>query len=111
MPPSSPQMSKLTFFQPNPGPDEPCPLCESPRPHSPRYPDNLCADCVGRAVDETGRPLTFINLTLTGGFGAAYADTGERRDSHVCFIDGVRCWADEAYFGGVVVRPRRGEAA
>ena len=104
-------MAKLTFFQPNPGADEPCPLCGSPRPHSLRYPDNVCADCVERAADETGRRLTFFNLGFSGGFGAAYADTAEPRDSHICFIDGVRCWADEAHFGGIVVRPQRGKAS
>ena len=105
-------MTGLTFFQPNPEPDTPCPICGVPRPHSPRYPDNVCADCVGRAVDETGRRLEFFNLTLTGGFGAAYADTGERldtpRDAQTCFIDGVRCRAREARFGGIVVQPDRG---
>ena len=108
-------MNKLSFFQPNPGPEAPCPICGAPRPHSPRYPDNVCADCVARAVDETGRPLTFFNTSLTGGFGAAYADTGERLDTPgeacLCFIDGVRCRAREAYFGGVVVQPERNPAA
>jgi hypothetical protein len=105
-------MSGLTFFQPNPGPDAPCPICGSPQPHSPRYPDCVCADCVGRAVDETGRRLEFFNLTLSGGFGVAYADTGERLDAPLagqpCFIDGVRCRAREARFGGIVVQPDRG---
>lgn len=102
-------MAQLTFFQPNPGPDAPCPVCGQPRPHSPRYPKNVCADCVERAVDESGRRLTFFNLTLTGGFGAANVDTGERLetplDQATCFIDGVRCLAREARFGGIVVQP------
>ena len=106
-------MSGTSFFQPNPGPDSPCPVCGTPRPHSPRYPDAVCADCVGRAVDDRGRPLVFSNLfpASTGGFQALYADTRERLDTPddecVCFIDGVRCVAREAYFGGVVVRPAR----
>lgn len=98
-------MSGLSFFQPNAGPDAPCPLCGSPRPHSERYPDHVCADCVERAVDETGRALTFFNLGFGGGFGARYRDTGEPRTSHACWIDGARCRADEARFGGIVVRP------
>jgi hypothetical protein len=104
-------MSGLTFFQPNPGPDAPCPICGAPRPHSPRYPDHVCATCVDRAVDDVGRRLSFFNLTLTGGFGAAFAETGERletpRDAQTCFIDGVRCVAREARFGGIVVQPDR----
>jgi len=66
---------------------------------------------VGKAVDESGRSLKFFNTTPTGGFGAAYTDTGEPRESHVCFINGVQCRADEAYFGGVVVRPAAAKGA
>ena len=104
-------MSGISFFQPGAGPSTPCPICGDPRPHSERYPDHLCADCVGRATDEVGRPLRFFNLSLSGGFGAQYADTGEFRDSHVCFVDGVRCQADEARFGGIVVQPWPDEPA
>lgn len=104
-------MSALSFFQPNPGPDEPCPICGAPRPHSPRYPRAVCTGCVARAVDGAGRPLTFSNLfpESLGGFQAVYADTRERLvtsgDSCVCFVGGLRCRAREAYFGGVVVEP------
>lgn len=103
-------MTGLSFFQPNPGPDAPCPLCGAPRPHSPRYPNCVCADCVERAVDESGRPLRF-NAAVGVGFAATYADTGEPRESHVCFINGVECQANEAYFGGVVVRPAAAKGA
>ena len=109
-------MSGLSFFQPNPGPDEPCPVCGAPRPHSPRYPRAVCAGCVARAVDEGGRPLSFANLfpESLGGFCAVYADTGARvdtpRDACLCFVGGVRCRAREAYFGGVVVEPHEASA-
>jgi hypothetical protein len=49
--------------------------------------------------------LVFSNETFSGGFIAQYADTGEARDSHVCFVDGVECWADEARFGGIIIQP------
>jgi ADP-ribosyl-[dinitrogen reductase] hydrolase len=99
----------MTFFQPNAGPDRPCPICGTPRPHSPRYPNHVCATCVERAVDGDGRPLEFFNPELLGGFAAAYRGTGERlstpRDEQECRIDGVRCLAREAHFGGIVVEP------
>jgi hypothetical protein len=98
-------MGALSFFQPSPGADEPCPICGHPRPRSDRYPDHVCADCVARAVDEDARPLRFFNTSMSGAFAASYVDTGEPRDSNLCFIDGVRCRADEARFGGIVVRP------
>ena len=57
-----------------------------------------------QASDESGRQLEFSNVSLSGGFQAAYADTRELRESHVCFIRGIRCWADEARFGGIVIQ-------
>jgi hypothetical protein len=74
-----------------------------------RYPRRVCASCVERACDEEGRRLRFSNTGLSGGFVARYADGGAERASHECFIDGVRCWADEAYFGGIVVEVAAGE--
>jgi hypothetical protein len=69
---------------------------------------------VERAVDDDGRSLEFFNPELLGGFAAAYRDTGERlstpRDEQECLIDGVRCLAREAHFGGIVVQPAVGQA-
>jgi hypothetical protein len=81
-----------------------CPICGERIKANPRYPRQVCRACAARACDEKGRPLCFSNTSLSGGFAACYADTGEARDSHVCFIDGVRCWADEARMGGIVVQ-------
>jgi len=83
----------------------PCPICGSPISTNPRYPTAVCPACVERAVDERGRPLRFYNRSLSGGFQAVYADTGEERAGHECWIDDVRCWAGEAHLGGIVVYP------
>ena len=56
------------------------------------------------AVDENGRKLGFGNESFSGGFVAWYTDTNQTRDSHICFIDGIECWADEALMGGIVIR-------
>ncbi|RLC61216.1 MAG: hypothetical protein DRI48_10995 [Chloroflexi bacterium] len=56
----------------------------------------------GRALQKT--LLRFYNVSLSGGFAARYADSGRERHSHVCYIDGVRCRADEAHLGGIVVQ-------
>lgn len=82
-----------------------CPVCGARVTPSSRYPDHLCATCVDRAVSADGRPLAFFNVDLSGGFAAAYRDTRERYPRRDCFVDGVACEADEAYFGGIVVRP------
>ncbi|MDQ3814132.1 MAG: hypothetical protein M3347_09295 [Armatimonadota bacterium] len=82
-----------------------CPICHAEVPPNPRYPRYVCPDCEARAADENDRALKFYNESFSGGFIAQYADTGEKRDSHICFIDGIKCWADEARFGGIVIQP------
>jgi len=82
-----------------------CPVCGGAVPVSPRYPDHLCHPCARRATDAAGRPLRFNNLSFSGGYIAHYADSAELYDSHECFVDGHRCKADEAYMGGIVLRP------
>jgi hypothetical protein len=58
-----------------------------------------------QATDKSGRSLEFANIDATGGFQAFYSDTGEHYRDHVCFVRGVRCCADEAHFGGIVIQP------
>lgn len=82
-----------------------CPICFSSVYKSLRYPRQLCSICSKKAVDENGRPLLFHNESISGGFIAKYADNGELRDSHICFIDGRKCWADEEYMGSIVIQP------
>jgi hypothetical protein len=86
-----------------------CPVCGREQPPVRRYPDYLCASCVARAVSEDGRPLAFYNVSISGGFVAKFADTDELADeptiTHIAYVDGVRCWADEARMGGIVLRP------
>ena len=85
--------------------DQNCPICLVPVEPSPRYPRYVCTDCYGKTEDENGRLLSFTNVSLSGGFAAMYRDTHEERESHVCYIRGVRCWADEAHMGGIVIQP------
>jgi hypothetical protein len=41
---------------------------------------------------------------MGGGFAAKYVDDGAEYPGHECYIDGVKCYADEAHFGGVVIQ-------
>ena len=81
-----------------------CPICSVPVVPVARYPRYVCAVCAAKAVDGDGRPLRFFNLSLSGGYGAEYADSSEPYNSHVCYIDGVECVADEAHMGGIVIQ-------
>lgn len=81
-----------------------CPVCGQKVEHNSRYPRYLCRVCANVATDKSGRLLEFGNTHFSGGFKATYADTGRIRRSHICFIKGIRCWADEARFGGIVIQ-------
>ena len=85
-------------------PSQFCPICKQAVRPSARYPHYICRECAARATDAQQRLLQFGNTSLSGGFCAKYADTDEDYHSHVCFIDGIKCWADEARFGGIVIQ-------
>lgn len=80
-----------------------CPICKIEVQISERYPKYVCRVCAKKACSENGRPLEFFNESLSGGFLAFYSDTREKYDSHICFIENVKCFADEARFGGIVI--------
>ena len=82
-----------------------CPICQKEvEPYS-RYPHYICPSCAENPVDENGKALEFFNESISGGFIARDKGTNEIRQSHICFIQGVECWADEARFGGIVIQP------
>ena len=80
-----------------------CPICGAEVKVILRYPNYVCRRCAGKASSAGGRLLSFYNEDFGGGFLAYYRDTGESFNSHTCFIEGVRCRADEAHFGGIVI--------
>jgi hypothetical protein len=86
-----------------------CPICDAELPALPRYPGYLCRDCMSRAASADGRRLDLVNTSPAGGFAARYADGGELAEeesvTHVVYVDGVRCRADEGRLGGIVVQP------
>lgn len=91
-----------------------CPICKQEIILNQRYVDLICLDCVAQAVNENKIPVTFCNTNLDGsGFKAIVKEKNLfniifnliSKQPHVCYINGVKCWADEAYMGGIVVRP------
>ena len=83
-----------------------CPICDTTTKTLPRYPRRVCGTCAAKASDGSGRTLEFFNTSFGGGFIAYYADSNQTEiyPSHRCFIDGIRCYADEARFGGIVIQ-------
>lgn len=87
-----------------------CPICSAQVAPNPRYPRYLCRDCATRASAPDGRRLALFNTDFGGGFAARYADTDEPYPDHLCIVDGVRCRADEARFGGIVIEAEATES-
>ncbi len=81
-----------------------CPICGVETGPSQRYPHYVCRACVTKAVDESGRLLEIENADSESRISVKCADTGEQRSSNTFYISGKHCYAEEAHFGGVVVR-------
>jgi hypothetical protein len=80
-----------------------CPICKLSQKPKERYPNLVCGSCTNQATDKQGRPLTFGNVSLSGGYTACYSDTKEPYDSHICYINDIACFANEAKFGSIVI--------
>ena len=81
-----------------------CPICLKSLQPYPRHPNIVCGDCADRVSSKEERKLRFYNTDFWSGFGAEYSDNKEKYLSHYCYIDGIRCYGEEAYFGGIVIQ-------
>mgnify|MGYP004058805645 CR=1 FL=1 len=79
-----------------------CPICKKQLPKVARYPNYLCSECCEKAVTEKGDKISFNNVDIFGGFKSII--NGEEGEEHTCYIDDHKCLADEARFGGIVIR-------
>jgi hypothetical protein len=72
-----------------------------------RYPDYICQSCLTTHGTKTrdGRKITYSNQDFTGGFVSWTEGDTEPGEDHTCYVSGVRCCADEARFGGIVISP------
>ncbi|MEO3405879.1 hypothetical protein AAFN85_18350 [Mucilaginibacter sp. CAU 1740] len=85
-----------------------CPTCNRYIKHNERYPDYVCNKCMDVIADKAGSPVMFYNITNDGhGCQGKYIEDGKLYRSSRCFIKGVKCFAGEAYFGGIVIRPQK----
>lgn len=81
-----------------------CPICLAEVQPNPRYSRYLCEVCASDPRSADGRRVSFYNVSLSGGFAGRYNDSGESYNGHECFVGGIRCRADEARFGGIVIQ-------
>lgn len=80
-----------------------CPICAGEMQKYDRYPNLVCPICYTRTSDAKGRRVTFRNEGYWGGFIGYYSGTDEKYDSHFCYVDGVKCRADEGHTCGIVI--------
>jgi DNA-directed RNA polymerase subunit RPC12/RpoP len=89
-----------------------CPICGKQVKSIPRYPKYICADCARNVADAKGRKVALSSVDIdfkddafnvNEGFYGFYVDSKEEYRSHICYIQGVKCRADLARFGGIVI--------
>lgn len=82
-----------------------CPVCKKEIELCARHPNYICRECLRTypKLNDHGEEVTFYNVSWTGGFICKNVKTGEINEEHICYINGVRCWADEYRFGGIVI--------
>jgi len=78
-----------------------CPICDKNMFSFERYPNMICNECIELAVNKNGESIKFYNIDHTGGFISMVNDV--KGEEHECFINNIKCRADEARFGGIVV--------
>ena len=88
-----------------------CPLCRQKVRQNPRYPKYLCKSCKTLpATDIDGNKVVFSNIDECGGFlSLHYNDSNdntiyEQKSDSRCWINGIKCYADEARFGGIIIQ-------
>ncbi len=82
-----------------------CPICKTEVDVSSRYPNYICQSCVSKTTDQDGKTVSFHNESILGHGCVGVYQSGMKYNSNECYIDGVKCYAEEAYFGGIVLRP------
>ncbi len=96
-------------------PKQVCPICQVPVVPMTRYPDYVCEECACLAVDENVNSVSFSNEDIYGGLKGYVRDavTGRAIYSRAItakpefMIRDINCYASEAHFGGIVIRPLR----
>ena len=70
----------------------------------------MCNECQKNKFDKDGNIVNYSNIDFCGGFISYHQVTNisgqyeviEKSD-HECWINGYKCYADEARFGGIVI--------
>ena len=86
-----------------------CPICKNNLDYyTPRYPNMICGNCseTNDVKDIDGNSVSYENESVMGGFISLHNINGKiiKRQDHNCWIGGIKCYADESRFGGIVIQ-------
>ena len=81
-----------------------CPICLIRQEPGCRYPNYVCSLCIRSypPVDINGDLISFSNIDMHGGFCSTI--NGVDGEIHQCFINGIRCFAQEHRMGGIIIQ-------
>ena len=85
-----------------------CLICSNEKSfHIERYPRMICNECTNSEYkDVDGNTVYFENEDIYGGFISIHTINSikVKKTDHICFVNGIKCYADEARFGGIVIQ-------
>ena len=85
-----------------------CPICKNiMNIQMERYPKMICCDCNNTDIkDSEGNNVTFENESMYGGFVSLHIIDNNvvEKKEHVCYVKGIKCFADEARLGGIIIQ-------
>ncbi len=84
-----------------------CPICACTLETNPRYLEEICDKCSEKTTDIDGRAVTFYNKDMRFGCIAYFSDSNQKEEykSNICYVNSIKCFAEEKYFGGIVIQP------
>lgn len=82
-----------------------CPNCMAKVMFFPMLPTRICSNCESQLTDESGRKVSFSNVSMSGGCQGYYSDTREKYEGYNCYIGDRKFYATEMKFGGIAVIP------
>ena len=85
-----------------------CPVCNEVASVTPRYPSCVCRDCINKygTLDINNNLIIFQNESISGGIRAFRIINGKQEEvySYECYVNKIKCIAQEHRFGGIVIQ-------
>ena len=86
--------------------NQPCGICKEDTIKCLQHPKYVCRKClrIYPILNEKGLEVEFYNVSWIGGFTCKIKETNETSKEHICYINNVKCWADEYRYGGIMIK-------